>query len=376
MEREYQICTRCVMDTSDPLIEFDDQGVCNHCRMMLAKIQSNVNLDLVQLEATLAQIRHEGRNRRYDCILGISGGVDSTYLAYLARKFGLRPLAVHLDNGWNSELAVKNIQELLSRLGIDLYTVVLDWEVFRDLQLSFLKASTPDCEIPTDHAIHAVLFQAAAREGVRYILQGMNVRTEGIMTSAWTYGAYDWRYIQAVHRQFGTVRLGDFPHFTLADRLFNFAVRRLRAVCLLNHVDYTRTEAMRVLHDELGWRDYPTKHGESVYTRFYQSYILRRKFGIDKRRAHLSCLVVSGQLSREAAMAQLVEDPYTEETLTFEREYVIKKFGMSEREFEAIMTATPRTYRDYPNSSDLLRRIGALIRLGRKAGLLRPYSGL
>lgn len=376
MERQYRICTRCVMDTSDPLIEFDERGVCNHCTAMLARMRSVVDLDPARLEATLAQVKREGRKKRYDCVLGVSGGVDSTYLAYLARGFGLRVLAVHLDNGWNSELAVKNIEQALNKLGIDLYTKVLDWEMFRDLQLAFLKSSTPDCEIPTDHAIHALLYRTASREGVRYILQGMNMRTEGIMPASWTSGAYDWRYIKAVHRRFGSVPLGDFPHFTLRDRLVNFAVRRLRVLCLLNNVDYTKQKAMAVLRDELGWKDYPTKHGESIYTRFYQSYILPRKFGIDKRRAHLSCLVVSGQLARDAALEQLAHDPYLPDMLAFEREYVIKKLGLSEREFERIMAAPPRTRREYPNSESLINAIGLAIRLGRRMRLVPATTGL
>lgn len=376
MNRAYQMCTRCVMDTTDPDIQFDERGFCNHCAAMLDRMKTVVNTDPLQLEKTVESIRREGRGKRYDCILGVSGGVDSTYLAYLAKGMGLRALAVHLDNGWDSELAVKNVESVLNRLGIPLYTNVLDWESFRDLQLAFLKTSTPDSEIPTDHAIHATLYQVARREGIRYILQGMNMRTEGIMPASWTYGAYDWRYIQSVHRRFGRVRLKNFPHFSLADRLANFAVYRLRVACLLNFVDYNKKEAMRVLTEELGWRDYGVKHGESIYTRFYQSYILPKKFNIDKRRAHLSCLVVSGQVAREAALELLSTDPYPRESIEADREYVIKKLDLTEEEFDKLMAAPARSYRDYPNQYSLIQKIGVLVRWGRRQGLLSPQSGL
>jgi N-acetyl sugar amidotransferase len=364
------------MDTTDPDIQFDEQGVCNHCTAMLERMKTVVNTEPHHFEQVIERIRRAGCGKRYDCLLGVSGGVDSTYLAYLTKKLGLRVLAVHLDNGWDSELAVQNIEHILNKLGVDLYTNVLDWESFRDLQLAFLMSSTPDSEIPTDHAIHATLYQVARREGIRYILQGMNMRTEGIMPTSWTYGAYDWSYIQGIYKHLGTLKLQDFPHFSLVDRMMNFSVYRLQVVCLLNLIDYNKQEAMCVLKDELGWRDYGVKHGESIYTRFYQSYILPKKFGFDKRRAHLSCLVVSGQISRDAALEMLKAPPYPAEIMQSDREYVIKKLGISEDMFLQIMTAPPKTFRDYPNQNNIIQKIGALIRMGRYFGILSPQSGL
>ncbi len=376
MNRTYQICTRCVMDTTDPDIQFDELGVCNHCRAMLERMRSVVNTDPQHLQQIVERIRNEGQGKRYDCILGVSGGVDSTYLAYLTKKLELRPLAVHLDNGWDSELAVKNIENILNKLDIDLYTKVLDWESFRDLQVAFLKASTPDSEIPTDHAIHATLYNIARRERVRFILQGMNLRTEGIMPRGWTYGAYDWHYIHSIHKRFRTRPLQDFPHFSLADRLLNFGFYRLRVVFLLNMVDYKKQETMSIIKNELGWQDYGVKHGESIYTRYYQSYILPNKFGIDKRKAHLSCLVISGQLKREVALEMLKSDPYPSNVMESDQEYVIKKLGLTGELFQKIMENPPKTFRDYPNQNALIQNLGLLIRFGRQMKLLSPQSGL
>jgi N-acetyl sugar amidotransferase len=288
------------------------------------------------LEKLVEQIKREGQGKPYDCLMGVSGGVDSTYVAYTAKtKFGLRPLAVHMDNGWDSELAVKNIEETLKRLGIDLYTNVLNWEEFKDLQLAFLKASTPDSEIPSDHAIWAVIGDMAEKLKVRYILSGFNVRTETHLPRAWSQGHFDWKYIQSVHRQFGKGKLKTFPHqglFTYYRRLLT-----LRRVDILNYLDYNKPEAMQLLERELGWKYYGGKHHESIYTRFYQGYILPTKFGYDKRRSHLSSQICSGEITREAALLELQKPTYAPAMQEEDREYVAKKLGVSDSEFDAIM---------------------------------------
>jgi N-acetyl sugar amidotransferase len=304
-------CVRCVMDTTDPEIVFDETGVCNHCIAFDENNAAHVHggeTGRRMLDAIVQRIRKEGADRQYDCIIGVSGGVDSTFVAWKVKELGLRPLAVHLDNGWDSELAVQNIHLALERLGIDLHTHVLDWEEFRDLQVAFLRASTPDSEIPTDHAIIAALVQAARNHGVRAIISGANHRTESHLPPAWSRGHMDWRYISAVHRRFGSRTLRTFPH------LGYFAARRYQTgggrLDILDYVDYSRDEAVRVLERELGWRDYGGKHHESIYTRFYQGYLLPRKFGFDKRKTHLSSLICSGQLSRPEALAELANPPY------------------------------------------------------------------
>ena len=351
MERAYQVCTRCVMDTSDPEIQFDEQGVCNHCHDYDRLIRQRViqgEAGLNYLERLAGKIKRDGRGKPYDCLLGISGGVDSTYVAYVAKtRLGLRPLAVHMDNGWDSELAVKNIEETLNRLGIDLYTKVLDWEEFKDLQMAFLQASTPDSEIPSDHAIGAVLGDLAEELKVRYILTGSNVRTETHLPRAWSQGHSDWKYIRSVHRQFGKRELRSFPHqnfLAYYRRLFT-----LQRIDVLNYLDYNKTEAMRVLESDLGWRYYGGKHYESIYTRFYQGYILPTKFGYDKRRSHLSSQVCSGEFNRDAALADLQKPTYAPSMQEEDREYVAKKLGMSDAEFDAIMKLPRRNFWDYPS---------------------------
>ncbi len=357
--RPYQLCTRCIMDTSDPGIVFDEAGRCNHCRDYELVAQTQVpppGQRQAALEQLVGEIKAAGHNRDYDCIIGVSGGVDSTYVAYLVKQLGLRPLAVHMDNGWDSELAVSNIEKVLKKLEIDLYTHVLDWEEFKDLQISFLKASVSDAEIPTDHAIHAVLYQQAARRNIKYILLGTNLVTEAILPVSWTFGIQDWRYINGVHRQFGSKSLKTFPHLGYWTLNYYYRqIKRIRQVSVLDYVDYSKREAIRVLTEVLGWRPYGGKHYESIYTRFFQGYILPTKFGIDKRRAHLSTLIMSGQITRDAALAEVRQPPYAGYMQEEDMDYVLKKLGFSEEEFRQIMALPIRTYHDYPNSLPLVK---------------------
>ncbi len=364
---EYRICTRCIMDTSDPEIVFDEQGVCNHChqfdarmrRMVIPKSQRDA-----RLAALLDEIRAAGKGKAYDCVIGVSGGVDSTYVAYLCKQWGLRPLAVHFDNGWNSELAVSNIEKTLKHLDIDLYTHVVDWEEFRDLQLSFLEASTPDGEVPTDHAISALLYGLASRHGIKHVLLGTNVVTEGILPLLWGYGYFDLRYIRGVHRRFGKSRLRTYPMLGLFRLAYYILVRKIQPISILNYVEYNKNQAMRVIEDELGWVYYGGKHYESIYTRFFQAHILPRKFDIDKRRAHNSALILSGQMTREHAFQAIAEPLYPEPRLEEEdRLYVIKKLEMTEDRFERMMNAPRKTFRDYPNN---FRYFELIKRLARK----------
>lgn len=358
MKRD-QVCTRCVMDTSVPDIEFDPQGVCNYCRAAEGRLSRELYLDPVhagKLEGLIADIKRDGAGKPYDCIIGVSGGVDSSYVAYLVkRKYGLRPLAVHFDNGWNSELAVQNIERLLKELDIDLYTDVVDWDEFKDLQLSFLKASVANCEIPTDHAIVALMYGMAAKQGIRYIISGGNLATESIMPDVWMHDAKDLRFLKAIHRRFGTRHIKSFPVQGYLRLAWNVLVRRIRYVSILNYVDYDKEQAMRILEQELGWRKYEAKHFESIYTRFFQGYLLPRKFKMDKRRPHLSSLIVSGQMGRAEALKKLEQEPYNPSIAAEDTEYICQKFGLSPAEFDAIMRAPVRRSSDYPNSERLLR---------------------
>lgn len=354
---EYRMCTRCVMDTTDPEIVFDENGVCNHCHTydrMVCEYVVDGEEGLRQLEQIAQKIRKDGQGKKYDCVIGVSGGVDSTYVAFRVKELGLRPLAVHLDNGWDSELAVKNIEETLKRLNIDLYTEVLDWEEFKNLQVAFLKASTPDSEIPSDHAINAILGAMAEKIGVNYIIIGTNVRTESHLPHSWSQGHSDWKYIHEIHRRFGTRPLKTFPHydfFTFYRRMFT-----QKRIEILNYMGYSKKEALKVLQDELGWRYYGGKHYESIYTRFYQGHILPEKFGFDKRRSHLSSLVCSKEMTREQALDELKVPTYAPSMQEEDREYVAKKLSLTEDEFSAIMKAPKKSYWDYPSYGRFMKQ--------------------
>lgn len=351
------ICSRCVMDTTDPDIVFDHEGICSHCRRYLDLVRNHLFTGedgRRRLDSIVDAIKAEGIGKRYDCLIGVSGGVDSTFVAYKVKQLGLRPLAVHLDNGWDSELAVQNIERTLKTLEIDLYTHVIDWEEFKDIQVSFLKAGTPDSEIPTDHAIFALLHHTARRKGIKTIIWGFNVRTESHLPVAWSQGHWDWKYIQSVHRQFGKQSIKTFPHLGFASFLGWYA-RTQRQLSLLDYVDYVKKDALKILERELGWKYYGGKHYESVYTRFYQGYILPRRFGFDKRKTHLSSLICSGEITREQALEELKAETYPADLQAQDREYVIKKLDLTETTFDELMNSPRKCFLDYPSYYKFVR---------------------
>jgi len=345
------------MSDTDPDITFDAEGRCNHCTdyfKRLAKSTYNAGTSERELEAVVDRIKAAGRGREYDCVLGISGGVDSCYAAYVAKTLDLRPLAVHMDNGWDSDTAARNIKRVTDTLGIDYQSVVLDWEDFRDLQLAFLRASVPEIETPTDIAIPAVLHRVAAEHGVRFIISGGNYATEGILPHAWHYDAKDVRYLKAVHRQFGSRRLRSFPTFGFAKEAYYKFVKHIRFLYILNLVPYSHEEAIPKLQ-ELGWEYYRGKHYESAITGFVQSYLLPVKFRIDYRRATLSSQICAGEITRDEALEILKSPPFDAARVSHERAYVAKKFGISIEELDSILAAPPRTHRDYPNNEKFLQ---------------------
>lgn len=288
--------------------------------------------------------------------------MDSTYVAYLVKKLGLRPLAVHLDNGWNSEISVNNIHKALNILGIELETYVLDWDEFKDLQLAFLKASTPDSEIPTDHAIYALLRKAAAKNNVKYIVDGVNYSSETIMPKSWSQGYSDWGYIKLIQKKFGKVKLKSFPHYTFWNLFYYKRIKGQKTVSILNYIDYNKIEAKKILQEKLGWQDYGGKHYESLYTRFFQAYILPAKFGFDKRRAHLSTLINAGHITRDQALKEMEKPLYPEELLVEHKKYVAKKFGLSAMELDEILSLPPKRYKDYrPNTKYAIENMEEMI---------------
>jgi N-acetyl sugar amidotransferase len=349
----YRVCTYCVMDSSDPEITFDAAGQCHHCRLYretvfkLPRFRDGADLALARI---VEKARRRAHGKRYDCIIGVSGGVDSTYLAYYVTKIlKLRPLAVHLDNGWDSELAVQNIERMLRKLDIDLETEILDWHEFRSLQLAFLKSSTPDSEIPTDHAIFSTLYRTALTEGVGTIFLGVNRVTEFILPKLWSYGHRDWTYIDAINRRFGAAPLKTYPHTSVWRFFYLFKVRTIEVIRLYDYIDFDKKAVEAFIAAELGWQPYAAKHYESLYTKFYQGYLMPRKFGFDKRRAHLSSLICAGQVSRDQALAELQQPSLPPEDEAAMLDYVAKKLGIARDEFERICALPLKTYRDYPS---------------------------
>jgi N-acetyl sugar amidotransferase len=360
------------MDTSDPGISFNDEGVCNHCQKYDRELPKRLFKGKEaedKLNSLVQKIKHAGKGKEYDCIIGVSGGVDSTYVAYLTKKLGLRSLAVHFDNGWNSELAVSNIQKVLNRLNIDLYTYVIDWEEFKSLQRSFLKASTPDGEVPTDHAINALLFQEASKRGITYILSGMNFVTESVLAEEWAYGHSDWKYIRSVHALFENTSLRHYPHYTFFNLFWWTFIKRIKSVSILNYIDYNKKDVMNVLQNELKWVYYGGKHYESVYTRFFQGYILPQKFGIDKRRAHLSNLILSGQILRDEALREIEIIGYEPNLLEEDMVFVKKKLDFDHDSFNSLIKLPLKSFKDYPNSYYFVSKLKQFVNFLRLKGL-------
>lgn len=348
------------MDTTDADIEFDEQGVCNHCRKydeLAAKGLSCGAEGERRLQQLVEKVKSDGKGKEYDCIIGLSGGVDSSYLACQAKRLGLRPLAIHMDNGWNSELAVKNIENIVKKLDLDLFTYVLDWEEFRDLQIAFFKASVIDIEMLTDNAITSIVYKIAREKKIKYFLDGQNITTEAIMPKSWVHLKSDLKNIKAIHQRFGMRKIISFPLIALWRKLFYKYSRILQPICLLNYMNYNKPEAISFLEKEVGWKYYGGKHYESIFTKFYQAYVLPVKFNVDKRRAHLSSLICSGQITREQALKEMEIDLYLPEQLKWDQEYVIKKLGFTMEEFEQIMNIPVKSHLDYPSSVPIYEMI-------------------
>jgi N-acetyl sugar amidotransferase len=344
------------MDTSDEEITFDEVGNCNHCNefleLKLKWTYQGVASDKL-LEQQIQKIKLAGKNNKYDCVVGMSGGADSCYTAYICKNAGLRVLLVHLDNGWDSETSVKNIETISKKLGLDYVSHVLDWNEFRDVQLAHLKASVPEIETPTDIAILEHLHKTAANYGIKHVIMGGNYITEGILPKNWHYNAKDKKYSLALQKQFGTIKIKNYPSFSFWEELYYKFFKGIRIFYILNYVPYIKKEAIAKL-EEMGWKDYGQKHHESFYTRIVQSYILPVKFNIDYRKATYSNKICTGDLSREDALTLLSESPYNQSTIESDIEYVCKKLGITVGEFDEIMRQAPKTYKDYPNSSLLL----------------------
>jgi len=350
--RVSQICQKCVMDTSDPEITFDKDGVCSYCNDFAAAYPSYqpgcAVADEHMLIPEIEKIKARGKNREYDCIVGLSGGVDSSYVAYLAKQHELRPLCVHFDSGWNSELAVKNIESVVNTLGFDLHTYVCDWREMKDLQLSFFKAGVANCDIPQDHAFTAGLFETADKHGIRYLINGHNVATEYVMPMEWGYTSHDLTHIKSIQRKFGSRRISQLPTYSAFRKFAMYKyLKPIHVLNILNYIPYIKLDVKQFLQSNMGWRDYGGKHYESRFTRFFQAYYLPTKFGFDKRKAHLSSLIITGQITREQAMEELTSALYSAQELREDKDYIARKLGVTVDELNAILDLPNKHYTDY-----------------------------
>ena len=360
-----RVCTFCVMDESNPAIEFDAQGQCNCCRDALARKAHEWRPGAEgeeRLGALADRLKLAGRGRRYDAMIGLSGGIDSAYLAHVAvRKLGLRVLAVHVDGGWNSEAAVHNIESLVRRLDLDLYTHVVEWQDMRDLQLAFLRASVLNQDIPQDHAFFSTLYRTAVHFGIRDFLSGVNFATESVVPPGWGYPAMDGMHARAIHRRFGTTGLKAYHFMGLAEYLWLTRARRQLTVHRpLNEMAYDKDAAKEELTRCYDWRDYGGKHSESRFTKFYQDIYLPRKFGFDKRRLHLSSLIVAGQTTRQPALKVLAVPISAPEQIRRDVRFVAKKLGLSAAELEAMIDGPAISHLVYPTRQALFARLAAM----------------
>ncbi len=344
------------MDTTDPNIAFDEGGWCDYCRNYYQNIFPNWHPDEIgakALSGIIEKIKGEGKGRDHDCLIGLSGGVDSSFVTYLAKKeFGLRPMLFHVDAGWNSQEAVNNIERLVDGLQLDLYTEVVDWEEMKDLQLAFFRAQVPHIDTPQDHAFFAALYNFAAQNGFKYILTGANYSTECVREPlAWHYHASDLRQLRDIHRRFGKRPLNKFPTADIFKyRVYYQYVKGLRVIKPLNFVPYVKREAIQKLTDLFGWQTYPFKHYESRFTRFYEGYWLPKKFGYDKHRAHFSSLILTKQMTRCQALELISEPAYDAETISQDFEYIAKKLDLTSSELQQIMSGQNRSFRDYKSN--------------------------
>lgn len=370
-----KVCSRCVMDTSDTEIVFDDAGVCNHCHKF-DNLQSHqlfsADEGLERLRPIIEKIKKEGAGKEYDCIIGLSGGVDSSYLAVKVKDFGLRPLVVHVDAGWNSELAVSNIEKVIKHCGYDLHTHVMNWEEMRDLQLAYLRAAVANQDVPQDHAYFSNMYHFAVKNGIKYILSGGNLATESVFPDSWHGSAMDAINLKAIHKRYGERKLQDYKTISFGKYYIWYPfVKGMRTVRPLNYMNYDKRKAELYLQESIGYRSYAHKHGESIFTKLFQNYYLPIKFGYDKRKLHYSSMILSGQMSREEALKKLAEPLYQSAELQADIEYFCKKMRITTVEFEELMAAKASSYADFDNwdsRRNLMKKVQGIVQrlLGRR----------
>ena len=357
--RTFQICSRCVMDTTDSKISFDENGVCDHCRSFDNDILPNWHTGpegRATLEKIVARIKEDGKGRDFDCIMGMSGGADSSYLLHLAvRELGLRPLVFHVDGGWNSQIAVNNINVMIEKLGLDLYTEVINWPEMRDFQLAYFKSGLPNIDIPQDHAFIATLYNFAEKHKIKFILNGGNYSTECVRNPMeWLYYGTDMAQIKDIIKKFATIPLKTYPFSSvIRHKIYLRYIKRVQVVKPLNYLPYIKNEAMKFLAEEYNWQPYPQKHFESRFTKFYEGYWLPKKFGFDTRKVQFSSLILTGQLTRDEALQKLSVPAISEEESKHEFEYIATKLDITVEELRSYFEGPNFSYIDYNNNQNL-----------------------
>lgn len=362
----YKICERCVMDTSDPKITFNANGVCNHCHdfdTVTVKRWFPNEKGANKLKATFDRLKCDGVGKEYDCIIGLSGGVDSSYLAFVIKNYGLRPLAVHVDAGWNTELAVHNIERIVKYCDYDLHTHVVDWEEMRDLQLAYLKAGVANQDVPQDHIFFASLYHFAVENKINYIISGGNIATESVFPDAWHHSAMDSINLHAIHNRYGKVKLKNYRTINVYQYYLHYPyVYKMKTVRPLNYMPYQKQEALKLLKEKIGYKEYGRKHGESVFTKFFQNYYLPQKFGYDKRRPHLASMILSGQISREEALQELEKPFYDAIELKDDLSYIAKKLQIQKSELTAMITAPGVDYTSFKSWDGIYAKLKSVQR--------------
>ncbi len=365
MKNNYQICKRCVMDTSDSKISFDKKGICDHCQTFDNDILpkwDTTEKGQNYLNKIIRKIKKEGKGKDFDCIMGMSGGIDSSYLLYMMKeRFDLRPLVFHVDAGWNSQIAVNNIEKLIDGLNLDLFTEVIDWEEMKDLQLSYFKSGVPHIDSPQDHAFFATMYKFASKHNVKTILTGGNYSTECIRNPLeWMYYQSDSTQLRDIHNKFGSKPLKKFPVTNILwHKIYLPYLRGIKTFRPLDYIEYIKEDAMELLINKFGYQKYPQKHFESRFTRFYESYWLPKRFGYDTRRVQFSSLILTKQMSREDALKELEKVPYDSDTIKNDFEYVSNKLGIDVEELQSYMDMPKKTYKDY-KSQEMTYNFGAI----------------
>jgi len=361
-----KICSNCVMDTTDSKITFDEKGVCDHCNTYYEEILPKWHTDErgeKELWKLINKIKKEGKGKDFDCLMGMSGGIDSSYLLYVMKeKFGLRPLVFHVDAGWNSQIAVNNIERLVDGLDLDLYTEVINWEEIKDLQLAFFKSGVPHIDVPQDHAFFATMYKFASKHKIKHILTGGNYSTECVRNPLeWMYYQSDSIQLRDIYKKHGTGKLKDYPVTNILwHKLYLPYIKGIKLIRPLDFVPYNKDKAMQLLVDKFGYQKYPQKHFESRFTRFYESYWLPEKFGYDTRKVQYSSLILTGQMTRDEAIEKLKRPAYDPETIQQDFEFIANKLGISVEELQSYMDAPNKTYRDY-KSQEQVYNVGAKV---------------